>query len=91
LTVAVAIGAAACDQECDCPDCPSGGGADAGVECESQPSSCEDLGDEQAQHFGCCFEGSVYWCESGTLESIDCAAGGYLCGYSETGDFMDCI
>ena len=91
VIIALAVGAGACSDECNCPDCPSGGGADGGVTCEDQPASCEDLGDQNAQHFGCCYEGVVYWCEGETLESIDCLAGGYVCGYSESSDFMDCI
>ena len=86
-----ALGVCACDQECDCPDCASGTGADGGVTCESAPGACADLGDDAAQQFGCCFEGSVFWCDADVLESIDCQAGGFLCGYSESGDFMDCI
>ena len=81
---------AACDQECDCPDC-GGGGGDGGVTCDSQPAACADLGDDAAQHFGCCFEGTVYWCDGDALESVDCEYGGHECGYSAADDYMDCI
>jgi hypothetical protein len=87
--VAVAVGVSGCGADCSCEDEDSTL-SDAGVDCEAEPSECADLGDEAAQHFGCCFEGTVYWCAGGTLDSIACEAYGYLCGYSETSDFMDC-
>jgi hypothetical protein len=62
------------------------------VDCEAEPLLCEDIGSgEQEQYFGCCFEGSVYFCQSGVLDSIDCEAQGYVCGYSESFEVMDCV
>jgi len=62
------------------------------VDCEEQPEECADIGEtEEAQYFGCCFEGSVYFCQSGILESIDCEQQGYVCGYSESFEVMDCV
>jgi hypothetical protein len=83
------LGNTACDEDCDCPDDP--GEIDGGVTCDDEPSACEDLGDVEAQHFGCCLGSTVYWCDGDVLESIDCALGGYSCGYSESDEFMDCI
>jgi len=85
------LGLASCHDDCDCPDCGGGSAADGGVFCEAEPAECGDLGNEAAQHFGCCFDGTVYWCDADALESIDCQAIGHPCGYSETGDYMDCI
>jgi hypothetical protein len=62
------------------------------VDCEAEPLACEDIGEtEEAQYFGCCFEGSVYFCQTGVLGSIDCDQQGYSCGYSESFEVMDCV
>ena len=38
------------------------------VDCEDEPVACEDIGDtEESQYFGCCFEETVYFCQSGIL------------------------
>jgi hypothetical protein len=66
--------------------------ADEHVDCEAEPETCEDIGaTEEAQGFGCCFEGAVYFCQAGFLDSIDCEAQGYACGYAPGWDMMDCI
>jgi len=62
------------------------------VDCAEQPQTCEDVGaTEQEQYFGCCFEGSVYFCQSSVLDAIDCEEQGYVCGYSESFEVMDCV
>ena len=42
--------------------------------CNSQPTSCDDIGSTvEEQFYGCCFNNSVYWCESSQLGSEDCS------------------
>ena len=62
------------------------------VDCDAEPLACEDIGaTEDDQYFGCCFEGAVYFCQSGILDSIDCEDQGYVCGYSDNFEVMDCV
>jgi hypothetical protein len=62
------------------------------VDCEAEPLTCLDIGEtEEQQYFGCCFEGTVYFCSSGILGSIDCEGQGYACGYSDAFEVMDCV
>ena len=66
------------------------------VACEGQPEECEDIGpDEEAQFYGCCFEGTVYWCQDygDTWLMIwkDCEAQGLDCGYLAEQGFLWCI
>ncbi len=39
---------------------------------------------------GACNGDVVIWCESGELKSVDCAALGSTCGWSDTANFYDC-
>jgi hypothetical protein len=65
---------------------------DSDSDCPAEPASCEDIGEsEEAQYFGCCFGGSVYFCEGGELKTIDCEDDGNDCGYNAKGNFMDCV
>ncbi|MCP4677240.1 MAG: hypothetical protein GY854_17345 [Deltaproteobacteria bacterium] len=66
--------------------------ADADVYCSSEPSTCEDIGpDEATQYFGCCYNNTVYYCTSGTFGSADCTTESLTCSYSETEDAMWCL
>jgi hypothetical protein len=88
--------ASSCDDENDgagSTDAADGGpdGVGEGA-CPTEPTSCSDIGETvEQQYHGCCFGGSVYFCEDGVLETIDCEEGGYGCGYNAAGDFMDCV
>jgi hypothetical protein len=62
------------------------------VECEAEPTVCDDIGlIEEDQFFGCCFDNMVWWCEDGVLDSLDCSQSDSTCGYNSYGEYMDCI
>lgn len=66
--------------------------ADAGVDCAEQPTACEDIGeDADAQLFGCCFDNTVYWCDTGELYNSDCDTAGAVCDYNASQDAMWCM
>lgn len=66
------------------------------VACDGKPSACEDIGpDEDAQFYGCCFEGTVYWCQylgsSWLMVWKDCEALGLDCDYLSEQGFLWCV
>ncbi len=73
----------------------SSGGTNV-VPCSGTPSTCADLGTEQAeQYYGCCAGDTVYWCDDQTgaweLHAADCVSMGGTCDYDPAFEGMWCV
>lgn len=94
LVAVIALIGAGCGGDDDSGD-PVDAGADdsdAGVDCEDQPAECLEIGeDAETQFVGCCFENSVYWCESGEFLSTDCSEDGSTCAFNSQLEAMWCM
>jgi len=65
---------------------------DAGVECDGQPGSCLDVGeDAETQYVGCCLGDVVYWCDDGEFLSTDCSEDGSACEFNSQLEAMWCM
>jgi hypothetical protein len=66
------------------------------MSCARTPTSCEDVGpDQAAQFYGCCAGDTIYWCDDQTgswaLHDIDCSSRGERCGYEPSVESNYCI
>jgi hypothetical protein len=76
-------------------DADTGPDPETYVACDGEPASCEDIGaTEDEQLYGCCLDGTVYWCqqygEQWLLVWKDCAALGLACGYVDEVGYLWC-
>lgn len=67
-----------------CGTCAAGATCNADGQCDVVP--CGDVPEE-----GCCTaDGTLRFCEAGGLMTLECAAGGTLCGWDGPNAFYDC-
>ena len=71
----------------DCGTCPSGAPCLENGTCDMEGlPSCEELSFE-----GCCDQnGALFWCDGGSLSTIDCGANDNTCGWSVDAGYYDC-
>ncbi len=66
--------------------CAVDGSGYAGCVTTPPVSGCGDV-----DHVGVCDGDIVYWCDGGTLASIDCGEAGRTCGWNSDQKFNDCV
>jgi hypothetical protein len=62
------------------------------VNCDSEPSTCDDIGSTaDEQECGCCIGDVAYGCYLDEIWEYDCSDDGMTCGYDSTKESMGCV